>query len=231
MDDLTITIPVFQENHESLSALKKALSETGAEVIIVDDGSKDPFPDSIKHGCNYGYGAALMTGIKNSTRPIIMTIDGDGQHGLEDVKNLYTVFKMLKNVDMIIGVRRLKHEKFSRYIGRKLLNTIASIIALYWLPDLNSGMRIFQRATMEGYHPILCKRFSFTTSLTLSMLLDGHRIEWFPISVKEREHGKSHVKVVKDGIVTLYYILKIGFALRTRRIRGWIRRNLFLKSI
>lgn len=231
MDDLSVVIPTYQEDPVSLKTLKSMLTEMGAEVVIVDDGSKEPFPDAIKHGCNYGYGAALMTGIRNATRPIVMTIDGDGQHGIEDVRNLYSVFKMLKNVDMIIGVRRLRHEKFTRYLGRKLLNTTASIIALYWLPDLNSGMRIFRKGVVEGYHPILCKRFSFTTSLTLSMLLDGHRIEWFPISVKEREHGKSHVKVIRDGIVTLYYILKIGFALRTRRIRGWIRRNLFLKSI
>lgn len=230
MDDLSIVIPCYQEDHKILEDLKKSLIELGAEVIIVDDGSKDPFPDAIKHGCNYGYGAALMTGIKNSTRPIVMTADGDGQHQLRDIQNLYTVFKML-NVDMIIGVRRLKHEKFHRYIGRKILNTIASIIAFYWLADLNSGLRIFRKDIVLGYHPILCKRFSFTTSLTLSMLLDGYKLEWFPISVKDREHGKSHVKVIKDGFITLYYILRIGFALRTRRIRGWIRRNLFLKSI
>ena len=43
------------------------------------------------------------------------------------------------------------------------------------------------------------------------------------IKVAERPHGKSHVKVVKDGLVTLKYILWIGLALRTRRIRAWLR--------
>jgi len=228
--DLPICIPVYQEDPVQLNALKSVLSEMGAEVIIVDDGSKEPFPDAIKHGCNYGYGAALMTGIRNATRPIVMTIDGDMQHQVEDVVKLYKVWKML-DVDMVIGARRLKYEKFIRMFGRKCLNFIASLFTGIYMQDLNSGMRIFKKETAIGYFPILCKKFSFTTSITISYMCDEYKVEWFPIQVRERVSGKSHVRIIEDGIRTLFYIIKIGFALRTRRIRGWIRRNLFLKSI
>ena len=57
----------------------------------------------------------------------------------------------------------------------------------------------------------------------MSFFCDDYKVEWFPIKVAERPHGKSHVKVVKDGLVTLWYILWIGGALRTRRIRKWLR--------
>lgn len=223
MHDLSIVIPVYNEDHATIYELDDKLQSLGAEVIVVDDGSKDSYPKSIKHGTNFGYGAALMTGIKNATRPLVMTIDGDGQHTASEVVKLYHAFKLIETADMVVGARRLKHERLVRYIGRKLLNSIASILSCHWLSDLNSGMRIFKRDLAIGYFPILCRTFSFTTSFTMSLMCDGHRVEWFPIRLQERSHGKSHVKVIKDGLVTLYYILRIGFALRTRGLRAWLR--------
>jgi len=222
MHDLSVTIPCFEENHETLFKLVTDLEALGAEVIVVDDGSENPYPKSIKHGTNFGYGAALMTGIKNATRPLIMTVDSDGQHSAEEAHKLYQAFKLME-ADMLIGVRRLKKESLIRFLGRKALNWTASLCCTYWLSDLNSGCRIFKRDIAIGYFPILCKRFSFTTSITISMLCDKYRVEFFPIKVQDRHHGKSRVKLVRDGLVTLYYILRNSFALRTRGIRGIIR--------
>jgi len=223
MNDVTVVIPCYEENHETISKTVKELESIGAEVIVVDDGSKDPYPKSIKHGTNFGYGSALMTGIKNSSRNLVLTIDGDGQHTVSEAVRLYHAFKLMNKVDMVIGVRRLEKESFIRFSGRKFLNWTASLFCLYWLADLNSGARIFKRDIAIGYFPILCKRFSFTTSLTLSMLIDKYRVEFFPIEIKERHHGKSRVKVFRDGFITLFYILKLSFALRTRGIRKWLR--------
>lgn len=219
MDDLTVVIPVYNEKHEPLSKTVAELELLGAEVIVVDDGSKDPFPKAIKHGINFGYGSALMTGIKNATRPLILTADGDGQHSVSEIVKLYHAFKLIGNAHMVIGVRRLENESFIRFLGRKFLNWIASLICTYWISDLNSGLRIFVRSIGVGYFPILCRKFSFTTSLTISMMADKYRVEFFPINVAQRAHGKSHVKVFRDGLVTLFYILRNGFALRTRGIR------------
>jgi len=223
MKDLSIVIPVLNEDHSVVENLRKSLVRKGAEVIIVDDGSKNPFPHSIKHGVNFGYGSALMTGIKNATRPLIMTIDGDGQHGNEEANRLYKAYKLIGEPDMLVGVRRIKSEKLVRFLGRKFLNWIASLICMVWLPDLNSGARIFKKDLAIGYFPILCKTFSFTTSITISMMCDNYRVEFFPIRVEDRAHGKSHVNVIKHGFITLFYILRNGIALRTRRLRSWIR--------
>ena len=225
MHDATIVIPCYEENHEGLSKLSTELKSLGAEVIIVDDGSKEPFPSAIKHGANFGYGSALMTGIKNATRELIITADGDGQHQVSEIVKLYHAFKLIGNADMVVGVRRLKNERIIRFIGRKLLNWTASLICTFWLPDLNSGLRIFKRSNVLGYFPILCRRFSFTTSLTTSMIIDKYCVEFFPINVEERTHGKTRVKLVRDGLVTLYYILRNGFALRTRGLRAIFRRK------
>ncbi len=223
MEDLSVIIPSFNEEHFILQKLFDELTCLGAEVIIVDDDSGVPFPGSIKHGTNFGYGSALMTGIKNATRPLVMTADGDGQHTREEIVRLYHAYKLMRNVDMVVGVRRLKSENFIRFAGRKFLNWTASLLALTWFPDLNSGLRIFKRQLAMGYFPILCKQFSFTTSLTMSMICDRYRVEYFPVEVAERSAGKSRVKVFKHGFITLYYILFIGLGIRTRGIRAWVK--------
>lgn len=219
MQDATVVIPAYEEDPIAITNLVSELRSIGAEVIVVDDGSQIPYPDAIKHGTNFGYGAALMTGIKNSTRDIIITADGDNQHRVSEIVKLYHAYKLMGDADMVIGVRRLKKESLLRYLGRKMLNWTASLMCTYWLPDLNSGCRIFKKSIAIGYFPILCKRFSFTTSLTISMLCDKYRVEFFPIKVEDRHHGKSRVKVVRDGLVTLYYIFRNSLALRTRGIR------------
>ena len=89
--------------------------------------------------------------------------------------------------------------------------------------DLNSGMRMFKREIAVGYEPILCDTFSFTTSLTVAMTADNYKVAWFPINVQRRYSGKSNVNLIKDGFITVFYIFWIGFALRTRRIRAWLR--------
>ena len=226
LSKISVVIPSLNENHKNLAHLEHSLSLLGAEVIIVDDGSKNPYPNAIKHDTTKGYGQSLMTGISKASRSIILTCDGDGQHRVQDAKNLVQVWDMLE-VDMLIGARRLTYEEPLRMWGRKILNFIASLFTGIYLTDLNSGMRMFKRDIAIGYFPILCKTFSFTTSITMSYMCDKYRCEWFPIKVKEREHGKSHVNVVKDGWVTLYYIVRIGLALRTRRIRAWLRRLRF----
>lgn len=225
MLDLSVVIPSYNEEHSAIDRIVAELKKFQIEVIVVDDGSDNPYPSAIKHGCNYGYGAALLTGIKSATRPLIITMDGDSQHSVGDVVNLYIAWRMMKTCDMLIGSRRLKYESWIRMWGRKGLNWIASLVTGTYFQDLNSGMRMFRRDVAVGYAPILCKQFSFTTSITISMLCDGYRVETFPINVEERKHGKSHVKVVKDGLVTLYYILRIGIALRTRGLRSWLRNS------
>lgn len=224
MNDLSIVMPCFEEDHSIIDNLKWELESLGAEVIVVDDGSQNPYPLAIKHGSNFGYGSALMTGIKNAARDLILTADSDGQHTVSEIVRLYHAFKLMDNVDMVVGVRRLKNENFIRFIGRKFLNWSASLLCCYWLSDLNSGCRIFKRSLAIGYFPILCRQFSFTTSITISMICDGYRVEFFPINVEPRVYGKTKVKVFKDGLVTLYYILRNSFALRTRGIRKFFRR-------
>ena len=227
MKDCCVVIPAYKEDPHTIVNLYCSLEMMGAEVIVVNDGNTIELPSEIKqvsYSPNKGYGYALKQGIVATDKPYVITLDGDGQHLPSDAYKLYTVFKMITDCDMLVGTRWNISEKWYRQIGRKCLNFLATCVAGHYLIDLNSGMRIFKRDLAVKYMPILCDVFSFTTSLTMSMVSDGYKIAWFPIDVKPRAHGKSHVRVIKDGLITLAYILYIGFGIRTRGIRAWLRR-------
>lgn len=226
MKDVTVIIPVYKEDPAIVTKTYNDLISMGTNVIVVDDGGTMDLPptiNTVRYVPNMGYGYALKRGIEKADTAFVITMDGDGQHTVDDVRKIYTVFKLITDCDMLVGCRWNLSEKGHRWMGRKILNFIASILARHYLIDLNSGMRMFKRSLAVGYAPILCDTFSFTTSLTMSMVTDGHKIAWFPIDVKPRAHGKSHVRVIKDGIVTLWFILWIGLALRTRKVRQWLR--------
>lgn len=229
MTDLTVVIPVHNEKFSIVKRLHDEIKYMGAQVIIVDDGDTMNLPaylGHVKYTPHVGYGYALKTGIQKAETDLICTMDGDGQHSVEDVIKLYTVYKMVKDCKMVIGCRWNLQETGHRWWGRKIINFIGSCLAGHYLVDLNSGMRVFDRKAAIGYAPILCDTFSFTTSLTMSMVTDGHKIVWLPIDVLPRAFGKSKVRLIKDGVKTMYYIFRIGFALRTRGVRQWLRRIL-----
>lgn len=228
MNDLTVVIPVHKEDPAFVTKTWAQLKNMGANVIIVDDGDTMLFDDEvdvIHYKPHVGYGYAIKQGIQSCETSIICTADGDGQHTVSDIQKLYQVYK-LSDCKMVIGQRWNLSESPIRWMGRKILNFFASLWAKHYLSDLNSGLRIFDATLAKNYAPILCDTFSFTTSLTMAMVTDNHKMCYFPIDVQPRRAGKSHVKVVQDGIITLWYICYIGFALRTRRVRGWIRRLL-----
>lgn len=226
MNKCTVVIPVFNEDVKNVTKTYCELKMQGFEVIIVDDGSNMDFPEElnvISYPANIGYGYALKQGIKKAETPFIITMDGDGEHTSSDAQKLYTVFNLIDDCDMLVGCRWSVNEKPIRWIGRKAINFLASLWSRHFMVDLNSGMRMFKREIAVGYEPILCDTFSFTTSLTVAMTADNYKVAWFPINVQRRYSGKSNVNLIKDGFITVFYIFWIGFALRTRRIRAWLR--------
>jgi hypothetical protein len=95
---------------------------------------------------------------------------------------------------MVVGSRvgKLGHLSLARRIGKLILGWLANRVAGRSIPDLNSGMRVFRRDYILQYFPVLPKRFSFTTTITLAMIADNYRILYHPIDYHERV-GKSKI--------------------------------------
>jgi len=225
MNKLSVIIPVYNENLDVLQKILSIIYPDVDEIIVVDDGSDNPVRGTehfriIRHPLNKGYGAALKTGMRHAKNEYIGIIDADTQY---DPAELVDMWKSFTDEDMLIG-RRVTHEGgWRRVLGRFGMNTLSSLATLSLVKDVNSGMRIFKKSIAKSFVSILCDEFSFTASLTLSMILDGYRVRWVPIGYFPRKGAKSTVRILRHGLITLYQILIITCALRTRRLRKWLR--------
>jgi hypothetical protein len=76
------------------------------------------------------------------------------------------------------------------------------------IPDINCGMRCFQREVIARYLHLLPNGFSASTTSTLLMIKQGYQIG-FKIIRTERRVGTSSVSIIKDGLKTLSLLFRI----------------------
>ena len=81
---------------------------------------------------------------------------------------------------MVVGARTGEHSRESVIKDplRALLKFIVEFTASRRIPDANSGLRVFSRATTMQYFPRLSDKFSFTTSLTLAYMMNSKFVDY-----------------------------------------------------
>lgn len=220
--ELTVIIPFYNEDELNVLPMLEVLRAHNISWIVVDDGSRDKcgLSQTLRKPYNEGYGAAIKTGLVNCETKYVAIIDSDKQYDVNDILKLWY---SLRSEDMLVGKRERHQGDWNRLWGRLLLKFIASLFALKYIPDLNSGLRIFRRDLAIAYQSILCDKFSYTSTLTLAMLLDGYKVEWIPCQFDERIGRKSSMRAIRSGLVTVYHLLRITIGLRTRRLRKWLK--------
>ena len=110
---------------------------------------------------------------------------------------------------MVVGARTGKHYRgsFHRQILRKILKFLVDFTTGRKILDINSGLRVFSKSTIEPYLSRLCNTFSFTTSLTLAYLMTYRFVENVPIPYSKRI-GSTKVRLFRDSLRTLQFIVE-----------------------
>lgn len=213
---LTILVPAYNEEKIIASIVEDLLRlrKENWEILVVDDGSTDKTYDIlssfsgirvIKHPKNKGYGAALKTGIKNATGEYIITLDSDGQHNPEYIKEL---LEHIKDYDMVATYRtQWFHSSLWRMPGKWLIVRLANYLSRSKIPDLNSGFRAFKKDIVSKYLHLCPNGFSFSTTITLTLLCEGYDIKFIPIKARKRV-GKSTVSI-RAGLETILLIFRL----------------------
>ncbi|TCR66937.1 glycosyltransferase family 2 protein [Rhizobium sp. BK376] len=213
--ELSIVIPAFNEENgvgSMLEELEQALPD--AEIIIVDDGSSDGTCEKvsqfrsvtlIRHLFNRGYGAALKTGMRASSRPYIAWFDADGEMRVEDLAAM-TERLIVSSLAAVIGSRSRRAVTHVRTVGKAVLRMTARMLGLRMGHDLNCGLRVFRRAAILPYLAILPDGYSASTTSTMIMAERGYTVEFHSVSMKPRI-GQSKVRLV-HGFNALIIILR-----------------------
>jgi hypothetical protein len=111
--------------------------------------------------------------------------------------------------DLVVGQRHGPHyrESMLKMPLRAILRFLVEWTAGRRIPDINSGLRVFSRATVMEYFPHLCDTFSFTTSMTLAYMMTGRFVAYSRIDYFDRA-GRSKVRLFRDALRTLRYVVE-----------------------
>lgn len=226
--DLSVVIPAFNEERavrNTVKLVRKTLDNSGHsyDIIAVNDGSTDNTLAEaqisgarvIDQPANLGYGAALKAGILAGSSKYVAILDADGTYPAEVLPKM---MEIARNCDMVVGDRgaAMNNVPMVRRPGKWILNSLANFLAERKIPDVNSGLRVFRRSALMPYLRLLPDGFSFTTTITLSMICGGLRVQYVPISYGKRL-GNSKIRA-KHFFTFLLLVLRIVMLFQPLRI-------------
>ena len=216
-DQISIVLPAKNEA-KALGIFLPKLRQLypDIQILVVNDGSIDDTKEIclansvevVSHAYSIGNGAAIKSGVRAANGEILVFMDADGQHNPDDISSLLK--RMEEGFDMVVGARSASSQAS---IGRLCANTFyswfASMMVGQKIDDLTSGFRAVKADKFREFLHLLPNGFSYPTTCTMAFFRSGYTVGYVPIKAEQRI-GKSHIKLIKDGIRFLLILFKIG---------------------
>ncbi len=231
---LSIIIPAFNEANtirQILSKVKDAQLQDGVlkEVIVVDDFSTDDTADVVsqfqldnkdlslmylKHSHNMGKGAAIHTGIKESSGDFIINQDADLEY---DPNEYHLLLQPILDgyADVVYGSRFVggrPHRMlfFFHSIGNHILTFLSNVFSNLNLSDMETCYKLFKADIIKQLNLKEC-RFGFEPEVTAKISrIKDIRIYEVGVSYYGRTYKEGKKIGWKDGLRAIYCIIKYG---------------------
>lgn len=223
---LSIVIPIYNEKATLLEILQK-IDESDTlglekEVVLVDDGSLDGTRDILKtlenkykivyHQKNMGKGAALRNGFEKATGDIILVQDADLEYSPQNYPDLLRPI-LLGETEIVYGSRNLKKNygrNWRYYLGGKFTNFLFNIINGSSITDFWTCYKVFKASVLKSFE-LKSNDFYFEAEVTMQALRKKYKILEVPIDYFPRDIKAGKKIKPKDGLITLWKIIKYRF--------------------
>lgn len=172
----------------------------------------------LHNAINLGKGAALKHGINFalSAYPnlaLILTLDCDGQHTIEDIKKLRNAF-LDSNATLAIGSREFNSKAlgankipFRSSFGNKLTASIFRLMFGIRLRDTQSGLRAFSAEFARMILHIPYNGYEFEMQMLVTACNNAIKILQVPIStIYINNNASSHFNPILDSL-SIYFVL------------------------
>lgn len=187
------------------------------EILIINDGSKDDTKETLmplekvypklrilNHNYNRGYGAALISGFKNSRYEWVFYTDGDGQYDPSEIIKLTE--KISVHVDVVNGYKIKRGDNIIRRFIGYINNTILHIVFPLPISDIDCDFRLIRKSELKKFD-LKSTSGTICTELIMRLKLVGARFEEIGVSHYSRPFGKSQFftftnifRTVRDNI-------------------------------
>ena len=162
---ITVGIPAYNEE-KNIAKIIVQLKKVADQILVCDDGSTDSTSEIaeslgaivIKHPKNLGYGSAIRSIFlksKEINAEILVTIDADGQHKIEDVKKV-TKPIVDGQADISIGSRFLEEGDNApkyRKLGINIITKVTNSSLSEKITDAQSGFRAYNNKVLQSLTP------------------------------------------------------------------------------
>ena len=225
MKKILLIIPAYNEEENILNTCKKIDNfDKKIDYIVINDGSIDNTEQILEENNinhirlvnNLGIGGAVQTGYKYAFEngyDIAVQFDGDGQH---DISYVPKICESIQNgqADMVIGTRYLDKRSskfqstFMRRLGSNIISFFIRLLCRKKITDPTSGFRAVNKRVIEEFSKDYPIEYPEPES-TVSLLVNGYKIEEVPVSMNPREGGRSSIRLGK----TIDYMIKVVLAI------------------
>ena len=184
-----------------------------AEVIIVDDGSRDGTLSAlhatfdradpgvavhiIAHGQNRGLGAAIRTGLRHATGEVLVTTDSDGTYAFQTIPALLA--HLLPQVDIVTASPYHPGGGVDNVPGYRLILSKGSSLIYRVLVDrhVHTYTALFRAYRRRVVEQVMHEADGFLggTELLVRAMLAGYQVAEFPTVLHARAYGVSKAKL------------------------------------
>jgi glycosyltransferase involved in cell wall biosynthesis len=218
-----VVIPCYNEEATIQSLINLVLdSKWVAEIIVVDDGSKDRSREILAsidnakvrivlHEVNKGKGAALRTGFQHATSEFVIVQDADLEY---DPSEYPLVLEPLLDdrADVVFGSRFLSGRPhrvlyFWHSLGNKFLTLMSNMFTDLNLTDMETCYKCFRREVIQSI-TIEEDRFGFEPEITAKIAKSRVRIYEVGISYSGRTYDEGKKIGWRDGVRAVYCIVR-----------------------
>src|SRR5438128_2656628 len=234
--ELSIVIPAYNEELRLPATLEKVaayLKNCGrdAEVLVVDDGSKDrtaavaesfqsriPALRVVSNGINRGKGYSVRHGVQEARGRIVLFTDADLSAPIEEADKLVDA---LQHFDRAIGSRAVNrslitvHESPFREFAGIIFNKIVRVILRLPFVDTQCGFKAYHRERCRIiFEQQTIERFGFDPELLY--LARHHGLRAVEIPVRWGHSPATKISMLRDSIQMFIDV----FTIRWNSLRG-----------
>lgn len=190
------------------------------EILVVDDGSKDDTPETVRRLSqhyselrsirlfrNVGQSAATTAGIRYASGAWVATLDADLQN---DPADLVALWDALPGFDAALGWRVKREDVWSKRVISRWANRVRNWVLGQSIQDTGCSVRIFPREVALRL-PMFRGGHRFFGPL---MVREGCAIVQRPVSHRPRPHGTSHYNVWNRSVRVVVDLVGVAWLMR-----------------